>query len=120
MSLTGATAGWAEAGNGTVAARPAASTAASAVPSVARFIELRVIMLASSHRNERDTVAAGDANDRTDRLAGHACGRIAPGRGIVALPAGDAAALETRDVAAHRIGRVGVGGLGVDREQHAA
>src|SRR5687768_6872273 len=105
MSLTGATAGWAAAGNGTVVASPAASTAASAVPSVARFIELRVIMLASSHRNERDIVAAGDANDRTDRLGRHACGRIAPGRGIVALPARDAAALETGNVGTDRVGR---------------
>src|SRR3954467_11232901 len=66
MSLAGATApgGWALAWPGAEAARPAASAAASAVPMLACFILLLLIILPGSHRNERDCIAAGDADDR--------------------------------------------------------
>src|SRR4051812_13056704 len=71
-SLVGATApaGWATAGPVIDTARPAASAAAIAVPSAARFSFLLLIILPGSHRNERDIVAARDADDRTNRPVG--------------------------------------------------
>src|ERR1700709_2691578 len=71
-SLVGATApaGWAMAWLPAEAVRLVAIAAAIAVPSVARFILLLLIILSGSHRNERDVVAAGDADDRADWLGG--------------------------------------------------
>src|SRR5688572_29267488 len=97
ISPVGATAlaVWAEAWVGTPAARPAASAAARAGPSVARLKALSFFILSCSHRNTRNIVAARDIDRR-------------PGIGGLALArrrSGHAAALETRDVAAHRIGR---------------
>src|SRR3954453_8676578 len=113
-SLPGATApaGWATAWPGAEAARAAASAAASAVPIMARFILLLLIILPGSHRNKRDCVAAGDADDRAERpIAGNAArgrGGVSGLRGIITLrprPAGDGAALETGYVGADREGR---------------
>src|SRR3954471_5824452 len=125
-SLPGATApaGWATAWPGAEAARAAASAAASAVPIEARFILLLLIILSGSHRNKRDCVAAGDADDRTERpIAGNAArgGAASRRRGIIAFrprTARDGAALEAGDVGADREGGVAVDRAAGDDEQH--
>src|SRR4051812_30114043 len=123
-SLAGATApaGWATAGPVSDAARPAASAAAIAVPSAARFSFLLLIILPGSHRNERDVVAARDAHDRThgpiDARSGTGYARSIVA--VVAVPRGHRGALEAGNVRTHRVGRIGIVGLAGDGEQHLA
>src|SRR5262245_365531 len=124
-SLFGATApaGWAAALIGAVAARPAASAAARAVPSAARLMDLILIILACSHRNERDVVAAGDADHgASPRIRATSGGGPARSLRIIVIalgPAGHGAALETGHVGADRVGRVRVYRAVRDGEQQA-
>src|SRR6478609_6568308 len=106
------------------------ATAASAVPRRARVM-LRVFILASSHRNNGDTVAAGDTNHGSGRnrrgaastsnclansLAEASHGLRQLGGRVVA--SGNGAALKARHVAASCKGRVGIGRPIGDGEQH--
>src|SRR5690349_15577967 len=98
----------------------AIARAANAVPRRARLVMLRYFILASSHRNDGDIVAASDADYWTSR---HSCAaRLTAQRltqalaeaghrlrdlvGLAGLAGRDRAALEARHIAARAEGRV--------------
>src|SRR4029079_18600488 len=72
-----AAAGWATAGAVALTEATAIAMAANAVPRRARRMVLQVFILASSHRNDGDSVAARDANDGPGigRGSSRGCGR---------------------------------------------
>src|SRR5438105_3700342 len=104
----------------------AMAMAASAVPRRA-WVMLRVFMLASSHRNNGDTISTGDTNYRTGRNRRSARNCLAEslaeaGHGLSELglvsTGRDGAALEARHVAAGREGSIGIDRTIGDGEQH--
>src|SRR4029079_15332775 len=127
--------GWATAGALAPTVAVAIARAAKAVPRRARHMVLRMFILASSHRNDGDVVAARDANDWTG-IGRRACragrggtatdcaGKIVERAeslvGLVGSAGRDAAALEARDVTTRGVGRVAVARAIGHGEQHLA
>ena len=70
---------WAAAGADAATVPRPIARATKAVPRRARRVLLRLVILACSHRNDGDIIAAGDADDRTDRSIASGDGPLATG-----------------------------------------